>query len=66
MNWRDVTFGGWGVLVVLAAGCQWWAAHSSGEFPVAGDAIAAATHSRVGRTVVLLGWMWLGWHAFAR
>jgi hypothetical protein len=66
MNWRDATFVVWAVLAVLAVGCEWWARRSSGTVPTAGDVAAVVMRSRVGRTVVLLGWMWLGWHAFAR
>jgi uncharacterized protein DUF6186 len=30
------------------------------------DAIASLTRRRGARIVVVLGWVWLGWHLFAR
>jgi len=34
--------------------------------PTLGEAIALVTTSRLGRGVVLGGWLWLGWHLFVR
>jgi hypothetical protein len=34
--------------------------------PTLAEAVGLATRSRVGRWVVLGGWLWLGWHLFAR
>jgi len=37
-----------------------------GRLPGPGAAARAVTGGRVRLVVVMLGWMWLGWHAFAR
>jgi hypothetical protein len=65
MTWRVVTFVVWGLLAGLLVGCQVLAVRT-GRIPTAGMLVRVAVGGRVGRTVVALGWMWLGWHAFAR
>ncbi len=66
MTSRAVTFGVWG----LVAGIVVFAAMTTVAFP---DKLRGPGHlargvmaNRVGRWVVLLGWMWLGWHLFVR
>jgi hypothetical protein len=40
---------------------------SRGRIPTLGSIIGRLIdHNRVGRVLLMLGWMWLGWHAFAR
>ena len=36
------------------------------RLPGMGAVMTAATRGTLRRAVVVLGWMWLGWHAFAR
>jgi hypothetical protein len=36
------------------------------RFPRFGDYLTALCRTRVGRTLVLVGWVWLGWHLFVR
>jgi hypothetical protein len=36
------------------------------DFPGLGTVVKRVTASRLGRGVLVLAWMWLGWHAFAR
>jgi Family of unknown function (DUF6186) len=66
MTTRQATFLVWAtlgalVLVVLLASTL-----SDDRFPTLGSVVRRATSSRVGQVVLLVGWMWLGWHAFAR
>ena len=63
---RHVTLLVWGVLGLLVVACQVTAAISEGRFPGLGSLVVRTTSTRVGRYVLVLAWMWLGWHAFAR
>jgi hypothetical protein len=36
------------------------------RIPTAGEWLGYVMRPRTGRAVVLLGWLWLGWHYFAR
>lgn len=66
MTWRAISFVVWGVIGVLLIGCQLLAVRTKGRFPTAGTLVRVGVRGRVGRTVLVVGWMWLGWHAFAR
>jgi hypothetical protein len=65
MNWRAITYLVWGfvlagfVLIELAARRARFASPLS-------DVVGALTSRTSLRLVVVLAWMWLGWHAFAR
>jgi len=63
---RHTTLLVWGVLGVLVALGQITAAMSKGRLPGLGALVGRLTASRVGRSLFVLAWMWLGWHAFAR
>jgi hypothetical protein len=39
---------------------------SHGRRPTIGTEINRMTAHRWGRVILVLGWAWLGWHAFAR
>ncbi len=63
---RDGTLVVWALLgAVLAAG-QIAALVTRGRFPGLGSLVERVTAGPAGRILLVLGWMWLGWHAFAR
>ena len=66
MTWRTATFVVWAVLAAGVAAIQVAAIASTGRWPTLAGLARAATSHPVARGAVLLGWMWLGWHAFAR
>ena len=66
MSWREVTFLVWGSLAAVFVACSLWSATSRGRFPKAGALLRVLTAGSIGRFLLLLGWAWLGWHAFAR
>lgn len=66
MNWREVTFLVWGSLAAVLVSCSVLAATSRGRFPEVGALFRVLTAGAIGRSLLLLGWAWLGWHAFAR
>jgi Family of unknown function (DUF6186) len=39
---------------------------SSSRIPTVGEWLGYIMRGRAGRVLVLLGWLWLGWHYFAR
>jgi uncharacterized protein DUF6186 len=63
---RHGTFVVWAVLGAAVFVGQVIAVVSRGSFPGLGTVVQRATDSRTGRFLLVLGWMWLGWHAFAR
>jgi hypothetical protein len=66
MSWRSLTFAVWGLLGGLLVGCQVLAVRARGRLPTAGMLVRVGVGGRVGRALLVVGWMWLGWHAFAR
>ncbi len=39
---------------------------SRGRFPTLGSLVRRVAAHPLGHWLLVLGWMWLGWHAFAR
>ncbi len=66
MTWREWTFVVWGALGAALVGCGVLAWRTKGRLPDAGALIGLLTAAPVRRAVVVLAWMWLGWHLFAR
>ena len=66
MSWREATWGVWSALALLLVACQLAASIPGGRFPGAGALLRMLTASPVRRAVLLVGWLWLGWHTFAR
>ena len=63
---RHATLLVWGALGLIALACQLAASFSSGRLPSLLTVVRRITSGRTGRWLLVLGWMWLGWHAFAR
>jgi hypothetical protein len=66
MTWRTATFVIWGTLAVMLAVAQGAATSSRGRLPTIKALIRLVTAGSQRRVAVVLVWMWLGWHAFAR
>lgn len=66
MTWRDATWAIWSAIALLLVASQVAAIVSRGRLPRAGDLLRLMTASPTRRALVVLGWMWLGWHTFAR
>ena len=56
----------WALLGLAVVGGAVAAAVSRGRFPGPGELVSRVTVSRTGRALLVVGWMWLGWHLFAR
>jgi hypothetical protein len=63
---RHGTFVVWALLGAAVLAGQVIAVASRGRFPGLGTLVQRVTASRIGQVLLVLGWMWLGWHAFAR
>jgi hypothetical protein len=66
MNDRTLTIAAWIALGVVFLALQILAAATRRLFPGVGTALDRIVALPAGRVVVALGWMWLGWHVFAR
>jgi hypothetical protein len=63
---RHVTLVVWALLGAAVVAGQVIAVASRGRFPGLGTLVQRLTAIRAGQILLVLGWMWLGWHAFAR
>jgi len=65
MTWRAASAAVW---VVLAIGCAGVVVASirSARIPTAPEVLRGLLARKATRGLLLLFWMWLGWHAFAR
>ncbi len=66
MTWRDATWGIWSAIALLLVASQAAGIVSRGRLPRADDLFRVMTAGPTRRAVALLGWLWLGWHTFAR
>jgi hypothetical protein len=63
---RELTLVLWAVIGAGLLACLVLSAVAPRRLPTAATAIGALVSSPVGRVVIVVGWMWLGWHLFAR
>jgi len=63
---RTLTLVVWGVLVVAAAALEVAGRRRADGLAPFGQVLGALRAPLVGRSLLLVGWMWLGWHLFAR
>lgn len=66
MTERQLTFVVWGALALAAVGCEAAVLLARGRLPRLDTLVGRVLARPTGRVVLVLGWMWLGWHAFAR
>ena len=65
MTSRTATFVGYGVILALVVGWATVAARGTNWMTLPA-ALRALTRKRAVRILVVVGWVWLGWHLFAR
>ncbi|HEX6395041.1 MAG TPA: DUF6186 family protein [Acidimicrobiales bacterium] len=66
MSWRSTSFIVWAAVGLAVLGTQVTAIASRGRLPTADALFRGITSTRLGRAGLLVAWMWLGWHSFAR
>ena len=62
---RTITLVGYAVVAAALVGCQ-VAALVGGRIPTLGQALLAVTRRPAGRWLLVVGWLWIGWHLFVR
>ena len=65
MTTRTITFVGYGVILALIILLATVSARRANWMTML-DALNALTRRRTVRILVVVGWIWLGWHLFAR
>ncbi len=65
MSWRDTSFLVWAALAAVLVGIE-VVARLGGRIPTLAATVGALAARTPIRAALILGWMWLGWHAFAR
>jgi len=66
VSWRSATLLVWALLAVAAVVLWLLAVGGWGRIARLGVALRPLVAGRIARSAVVLGWMWLGWHFFAR
>ena len=66
MSWRATSFITWAAVGLAVLCTQVTAIVSRGRLPTVDALFRAAASTRLGRAGLLVAWMWLGWHSFAR
>lgn len=66
MSERQWTLAVWALVGVLVVAGVAVTALSRGRFAGPASLVHRITAARGGRVVLVVAWMWLGWHAFAR
>ncbi|HTT86826.1 MAG TPA: DUF6186 family protein [Acidimicrobiales bacterium] len=63
---RTTALAVWAALGAVVVALEALALRCGGRVPGIGALARRITVRPVGRALLVLGWMWLGWHAFAR
>jgi Family of unknown function (DUF6186) len=66
VTWHAVSLGVWAFMALLVIGVGVITVASNGRLATIGDFGRVLMRSRVSGAIVLVIWMWLGWHFFAR
>jgi Family of unknown function (DUF6186) len=66
MTTRSVTIAGFAVVIVALATLEIVGRRKNSPVPTLGQILGYAMRPRAGRFLILLGWLWLGWHFFSR
>jgi hypothetical protein len=66
MTWHTFSLGVWAFMALLLVGVGVATVVSNGRLATIGDFGRVLMRSRLRGAIVLVIWMWLGWHFFAR
>jgi hypothetical protein len=66
MNWEVITNVVWAALLTSIVVLELAARRSRRFVLTLGELVRSSATRTVPRAVILVGWMWVGWHAFAR
>jgi len=63
---RAITVVGFAVVIAVLVGLELLGRRRTNRIPTVGEWLGYVMRPRTGRALILLGWLWLGWHYFAR
>jgi hypothetical protein len=66
MTERVITIAGFAAVIIALFGLEILARRKNSPIPTLGELLGYAMRPRAGRFLILLGWLWLGWHFFSR
>lgn len=66
MSTRDLTIAGFVVIIAALVALDILGRRPASRIPTLGQWLGYLMRPRAGRALILLGWLWLGWHYFAR
>lgn len=66
MSTRTITTIGFVVVILALVALEVLGRRKIGGIPTLSEWLAYVMRPRAGRALVLAGWLWLGWHYFAR
>jgi hypothetical protein len=66
MIYRVITVIGFAAVVLALFLLEYLGRRKNSSIPTLGEILGYAMRPRVGRLLILLGWLWVGWHFFAR
>jgi hypothetical protein len=63
---RVITIIGFAALILALFVLEFLARRKGSRIPTLGEWLGYLMRSKAGRLLILLGWLWLGWHYFSR
>ena len=66
MTTRAITILGFAAVIMALVALEVLGRRKIGRIPTLGEWLGYVMRPRAGRTLILAGWLWLGWHYFAR
>jgi Family of unknown function (DUF6186) len=66
MTSEVVTAIGFVVIIATLVALELLGRRRTNKIPTTGEWLGYIMRPRAGRALILLGWLWLGWHYFAR
>jgi Family of unknown function (DUF6186) len=66
MTTRVITITGFACVIIALFVLELIGRRPATRIPTLGEWLGYIMRARAGRAAILLGWLWLGWHYFAR
>jgi Family of unknown function (DUF6186) len=66
MTTRTMTILGFAVVIMALVALEVLGRRRIGRIPTLSEWLGYVMRPRAGRALILAGWLWLGWHYFAR
>jgi Family of unknown function (DUF6186) len=63
---RVITIAGFAALILALFVLEFLARRKGSRIPTLGEWLGYIMRPKAGRLLILLGWLWLGWHYFSR